>query len=114
MEKKNGPHQKRNGRGIPPARGGAVIGDHFELYDTGDDLNDSETLSPNVIKMNCRMGNHITGLPFIKNVPKEAGGLDQNGDDTFRLYCEISGLKSYKNWTNIEKPKNEQKRLESS
>ena len=54
----------------------AVIGDPFSIYDTGDELNDGETLSPDVIKMNGRVGNHLTGLPFIKNVPEEAGGFD--------------------------------------
>ena len=70
----------------------AVIGDHFSLYDNGDDLNNSETLSPNLVKLNGRVGNHLTGLPFIENVPDEAGGFDQDGDDAFMLYCETSGL----------------------
>ena len=53
----------------------AVIGDHFSLYDTGNELNNGETLSLNVIKMNRCVGNHLTGLPFIKNVPRETGGF---------------------------------------
>ena len=83
----------------------AVIGDHFSLYDNGDELNDGEILSLNLVKMNGRVGNHLTGLSFIKNLPKEAGGADQDGDDAFGLYCETSGLKSHENWTNVEKPK---------
>ena len=63
------------------------------LYDTGDKLNESETLSPDVIKMNGRVGNHLTSLPFIKNVPEEAGGFNKDGNDAFGLYCETTGLK---------------------
>ena len=77
----------------------AVIGDHFSLYDTGDELNGGKTLPPNVIKMNGRVGNHLTGLLFTEYVPKEAGGFDQDGNDAFGLYCETSGLKIYQNWT---------------
>ena len=44
----------------------AVIGGHFSLYDTGDELDDGETLSPNAIKLNGRVGNPLTGLPFIE------------------------------------------------
>ena len=91
-----------------------VIGDHFKLYDTGLDLDDGKSLSPNVIKINGRVGNHLTDLPFFENVPEKAGGFDKDGNVAFGLYCETSGLKSCENWTNIEKPKNEQKRLESS
>ena len=90
----------------------AVIGDHFSLYDTGNELNDGKTLSLDVIKMNDRVGNHITGLPFIENVSKEAGGFDQDGDNAFGLYCKSSGLKSYEKWTNVENPKiNEDDRI---
>ena len=64
----------------------AVIGDHFSLDDTGNELNDGKTLSPDVIKMNGRVGNHLTGLLFIENFPEEAGGFDQDGDDAFGLY----------------------------
>ena len=85
----------------------AVIADHFSLYDIGDKLNDGETLSPNTINMNDRVRNHLTELPFIENVPDEARGVNQDGDDAFGLYCETYGLKAYENWTNIEKPKNQ-------
>ena len=83
----------------------AVIGDYFKLFDTGDDFADEETLLPNVIKLNGLVGNHLTGLPFIKNVPDKAGGFDKDGNDVFGLYCETSGLKSHEHWTNVEKPK---------
>ena len=83
----------------------AVIGDNFELFDTGDDLGDGKTLSPNVVLLNGRVGNHLTGLPFVENVPHEAGGFDQDGNNAFGLYCEASGLKSYQNWESVEKPK---------
>ena len=52
-----------------------VIGEHFSLFDTGNERGDGETLSPEVMKMNDRVGNRLTGLPFIKNVPKEPGNL---------------------------------------
>ena len=55
--------------------------------------------------MNGLVGNYLTGLPFIENVSKEAGGFDQDGDDAFGLHYESSGLKSYENWTNVKKPK---------
>ena len=71
----------------------AVIGDHFELFDVGDDLVDGETLSSAVMRLNGRVGNHLTGLPFIKNVPEEAGGFNKDGNDAFGLYCETTGLK---------------------
>ena len=48
----------------------AVIGEHFLLFDTGDELNDGKILSLEVMKMNGPVGNHLTGLPFIKNVSK--------------------------------------------
>ena len=83
----------------------AVIGDHLSLYDNGDELNDGKTLSPNLVKMNGRVGNHLIGLPFIENVPIEDEGFDQDDDNAFGLYCKTSGLKSHKNWTNVEKPK---------
>ena len=86
----------------------AMIGEHFLLFNTGNELNDDKTLSPDVIKMNGRVGNHLTGLPFIENVPEEAGGFDQDGDDAFGLYCETSGLKSHENWTNVKQPKIEE------
>ena len=55
----------------------AVIGEHFLLFDTGDDLDDGETLSQEVMKMNGRVENHLIGLPFMENVSKEAGGVRQ-------------------------------------
>ena len=55
--------------------------------------------------MNGRMRNHLTVLSFIKNVPKEAGGFDRDGNRAFGVYLETSDLKSCKNWTNVEKPK---------
>ena len=64
----------------------AVIGDHFELFDTGDDLDDGETLSPAVMRLNGRVGNHLMGVPFIKNVPHGAGVFDKGGNDAFGLY----------------------------
>ena len=82
-----------------------VIGEHFSLFGTGDELGNRKTLSQDVIKMNDRMGNHFTGLPFIKNVSKEARGFDKDGDNAFSLYCESSGLTSCENWTNAERPK---------
>ena len=82
-----------------------VIGEHFSLFDTGDELGNGESLSPEVMKMNGRMGNHLTGLLSIENVLKEARGFDKDGDDTFGLYCESSGLTSSDDWTSVEKPK---------
>ena len=83
----------------------AVIGNHFSLYDNGDELEDDETLSPSSVMLNGRVGNHFNGLPFIENVPDEAGGFDKDGHDAFGLYCETSHLKSNEHWANIEKPK---------
>ena len=83
----------------------AVIGNHFSLYDNGDELEDDETLSPNSVILNGRVGNHLNGLPFIENVPDEAGGFDQDGDNAFGLYCKTSHLKSNDHWANVEKPK---------
>ena len=92
----------------------AVTRDHFSLYDIGDKLKDGETLSPNLVKLNGRMGNHLTDLPFIKNVSHKAGVFDQDDNDAFGLYCETSGLKSHENWTNAENKKNQRKRLKGS
>ena len=55
--------------------------------------------------MNGRVGNHLTGHPFIENVSKEAGGSDKDGDGTFDFYCESSGFKSDDDWTSVKKPK---------
>merc|ERR1711966_310459 len=85
-----------------------VIRNHFSLYETGGKLEDGETLSPNFIILNDRVGNHLPGLPFIENVPDEAGGFEQNGDDAFRLYYETSHLKSNEHWANVEKIKIEE------
>jgi len=57
------------------------------------------------MKVNGRVGNHLTGLPLIKNVSKEAGGFDKDGDGAFDLYCESFGFKSGDDWTSVEKPK---------
>merc|ERR1711966_551738 len=81
---------------------------HFLLYDNGDKLEDDETLSPNSVILNGGVGNHLNGLPFIENVPDEAGGFEQDGDGAFGLYCETSHLKSNEHWANAEKPKIEE------
>ena len=79
----------------------AVIGEHFSLFVTGDEINDGKVLSPDVIKMSGRVENHLTGLPFIKKFSNEAGGFDQDGADAFGLYGESFGIKSYGNRTNV-------------
>ena len=83
----------------------AVIGEHFSLFDTGDELDDGKALSPEVMKMNGRVGNHLTGHPFIQNISKKAGGFDKDGDVAFDLYCESSDFKSGDDWTSVRKPK---------
>ena len=44
------------------------------------------------------MENHLTGLPFITNVSKEAGGINKDGKDAFNAYCEASGLTSFQHY----------------
>ena len=83
----------------------AVIGNHFELSDTGGDMDDGKTLSPTVVRLNGCVGNHLTGLLFIDNLPHKVGGFDKDGNNTFGLYCKMTGLKSYQNWASVEKPK---------
>ena len=76
----------------------AVVGKHFMLFDEGDPGEEE-------LKTNGKVENHLTGLPFITNVSKEAGGIDKDGRDAFNAYCEASGLKSFENWYEVEMQK---------
>ena len=69
----------------------AVIGKHFMLFDEGETGEEE-------LKTNGKVDDHLTGLPFITNVLKEAGGIKKDGKDAFDVYCKASGLISFENF----------------
>ena len=83
----------------------AVVWEHFMLFEDGDALAEGETLGEDDLKINGRVGNHLTGPPFTINFSREAGGVRKDCEDAFDAYCLISGLKSCDNWHQVEKPK---------
>ena len=82
-----------------------VVGEHFMLFDDGNELAKGKTLGEDDLKINGRVGNHLTGLPFTIDVLKEAGGIRKDCEDAFEAYCQISGLKRYDNWHEVENPR---------
>ena len=75
----------------------AVIAEHFLLFDDGNDLLEGKESEEEILKLNGRVGNHLTSLPFVENATKEAGGIKVDGEKAFNDFCEASGLKNYKN-----------------
>ena len=74
------------------------------LYNEGLELKDGKALPEEEIKLNGRVGNHLSGFLFSENFKEEDNGIARGRHNAVSLYCNFADMKSAEHWTEVLKP----------